>query len=540
MSLFRSCGLSPATLLPAALLLVHSTAAFAAPAPNVLLLIADDMRPWIGAYAAAPVRTPHLDRLADRGLLFNRAYCQNAVCGPSRASFLTGLRPDTTRIFDNDTHFRLHDPRIVTLPQHFRGHGYRTQAAGKIFHPSFAQAYVSARLDDPPSWSEPTWYPPPQYYHTEAGMALAESVFLRHPGCGMYRGETCIHNRLQTPAELTPEERARYGGGEWKRHFVQGALLEAPDVPDSDLGDGQIADRAIEALRAARGGPFFLAVGFLRPHVPFVAPKQYWDLYDRADFDPVANGAMPAGVSIETYPRMHDHWAYEDTVPEGPLDNATARALMHGYAACASFVDAQAGRVLDELERLGLADNTIVVFMGDHGYHLGEQGRWGKQTCYETATRAPLIVAAPGMAARGARTDALVEYVDLFPALCELAGLPAPPALEGASFAPLLDAPDRPWKRAAFSQFPNPVRLSRPEIAPQPGDLMGRAIRTDRHRLVIWEHVLEPEKIEAIELYDYATDPGETHNLADDPAHAATVRELIGMLGAGWRASGPP
>ncbi|MBL7646728.1 MAG: sulfatase [Candidatus Hydrogenedentes bacterium] len=508
--------------------------------PNVLLIMADDMRPWLGAYGESGLRTPHLDRLADAGLVFERAYCQNAVCGPSRASLLTGLRPDTTRIFDNDTHFRTHNPSIVTLPQLFREHGYRTQAIGKIFHPSFAQAYVGARMDDLPSWSEPTWYPPPQYYHTGSGMALAESIFLRHPGCGMYQGATCMHNRLQEAAELTPAQRSLYGGGEWKRHFVQAALCEAPDVPDNELGDGQIADRAIEALQQMKGKPFFLAVGFLRPHVPFVAPKKYWDLYQREAFSPVRNGKAPANLSRATYPAMHDHGAYEGAPPEGPLDDDKARELMHGYAACVSFVDAQAGRVLEELKRLGLAENTIVVFLGDHGYHLGENGRWGKQTCYETATRAPLIVSAPGTKAAGKHTKALVEFVDLFPTLCELAALPAPERLEGSSFARLLDTPERPWKRATFSQFPDPVRVSRPEVLAAPGDLMGRTIRTDRYRLIVWEHVLDPAKVEEVELYDYVSDPGETTNIADDPAQAETLAAMMSILREGWRGSVPP
>lgn len=506
---------------------------------NVLLIMADDMRPWTGAYGAQGLKTPQLDRLAETSLLFTRAYCQDAVCGPSRASLLTGLRPDTTHIFDNDTHFRTHNPGVVTLPQYFRLHGYRTQAIGKIFHPSFAQAYVGARMDDPPSWSEPTWYPSPQYYHTEAGMALAESIFLRHPDCGMYQGATCIHNRLQAETPLTPEQRIRFGNGEWKRHFVQGALCEAPEVPDGELCDGQIADRAVQALQAAKEGPFFLAVGFLRPHTPYVAPKKYWELYRREDFEPVANGTAPRNLTRATYPAMHDHGAYEGAAPDGPLDGATARELMHGYAACVSFVDAQAGRVLEELDRLGLAENTIVIFLGDHGYHLGENGRWGKQTCYETATRAPLIVSAPGMTTAGRQTDALVEFVDLFPTLCELAALPVPPSLEGTSLVPLLADPDRRWKRAAFSQFPDPVRVSRPEIATSPDDLMGRTIRTDRYRLTVWEHVLDPAQVEEIELYDYVDDPGETTNIADEPAQAERLRDLLVVLREGWRASVP-
>lgn len=506
---------------------------------NVLLIVADDLRPWLGCYGYTNLRTPNLDRLASAGIVFDRAYCQDAVCGPSRASLLTGLRPDTTRIFDNDTHFRTHNPALVTLPQRFREQGYRTQAVGKIFHPSFAQAYVGARMDDPPSWSEPTWFPPPQYYFTEAGMAQAEATFLRHPGCGMYQGATCIHNHLQEALSLTPAQQSLYGNGEWKRHFVQAALCEAPDVADSVLADGQIADRAIRALQESKDGPFFLAVGFLRPHVPYVAPKKYWDLYKREEFTPVLNSAIPTGLKLPPYPPTHDHAAYEGAPPEGKLDDDKTRELMHGYAACVSFVDAQAGRVLNELDRLGLRESTTIVFLGDHGYHLGENGRWGKQSCYETATRAPLIVSTPGMKARGTHTNALVEFVDLYPTLCEVAGLSAPDSLEGTSFAPLLDDPDGPWKSAAFSQFPNPVRVSRPEIPAEPGDLMGRAIRTDRYRLILWEHILDAQSIAEVELYDYVNDPGETVNIANNPANAELVGQLTAELRAGWRGALP-
>ena len=503
--------------------------------PNVLFVAVDDLRPLLACYGAPGLHTPHIDALARQGLVFERAYCQNAVCSPSRTSVLTGLRPDSTRIFDNATHFRRYAPDVVTLPQHFKEQGYHTEAIGKIYHSCFENAYVGRTLDDAPSWSVPSWFPPPQYYHTPEGMQTAREVFARQPHCGLEEGRMCIHTRHQEFSPGDGQDRSAAVLDRWREHFVLGPISEAPDVEDDVLYDGQVGARAVASLRSMGAQPWFLAVGFMKPHTPYVAPKRYWDLYQREDFIPAEASGIPEGAPALALLPQHDHAPYSGVPESGPLSDDEARHLAHGYAACVSFIDAQVGRMLRALEDTGQRENTIIVFWGDHGYHLGEQSRWGKQTCYETATRVPLVVQAPGMRAPGQQTRALVELVDLYPSLCELAGLPLPAHLEGDSFAPLLNTPDLAWKPAAFSQFPRPVRLSVPEHPPQPGDCMGYSMRTERYRFTVWQEILSPEKHAGIELYDYAEDALETRNLAVDPGQAALVARLHQDLKRGWR-----
>jgi len=470
--------------------------------PNVLFIAVDDLRPELGCFGKAHVKSPHIDRLAARGMVFRRAYCQQAVCSPSRTSLLTGLRPDSTRVYDLRTHFRKHVPDVVTLPQHFKAHGYHTQAFGKIYHGAFAKAYSTRSLDDPPSWSVPAWLGAPRYYYTPKGVEVARKVF------------ASTAKKKGVPAD------------DWVNHFVRGLATEAPDVPDSTLYDGQVADKAIEALRSLKGKPFFLAAGFLKPHLPFIAPKKYWDLYDRHAIRLADNPFAPKGAPRLALTNWGELRHYADMPKKGPVPDAKARELLHGYRACVSFTDAQIGRLLDELDRLGLRDSTIVVLWGDHGWKLGEHGMWCKHTNFETDANAPLILSAPGMKAAGKTTDALVEFVDIYPTLCELAGLPLPKHLEGSSAAPLLDKPDTPWKPAAFNQYPR-------------GQVMGTSMRTDRWRYTEWRH-RRTKKLVARELYDHRADPAENANVAGRPEHADTVTKLSGMLAAGWRAARPP
>ncbi len=511
--------------------------------PNVLFIVADDLGPHLGAYGNKEVITPHIDRLAARGLVFTRAYCQQAICNPSRASFLTGLRPDSTGVYDLQAHFRERVPNVVTLPQQFKLNGYHTEGIGKIFHAAFATsaegpaAPSGPRLDDPPSWSVPAWRPAPRYYYTDAGIVEARRVF--------------AETRKKSGAEVD----------EYKNTLVRGLATEAPDLPDNVLADGQIADRAIRSLydlkeRQAFGvgnnQPFFLAVGFLKPHMPFIAPKKYWDLYDPAKLTVATNNYPPKNappIALQVF--WNEMRAQSNVTKRGALSPEVGRNLVHGYYACISFIDAQVGRILDELDRLDLAKNTIVVLWGDHGYHLGEHSLWAKLTNFEGATRSPLIVAAPGMKAAGKKTDALVEFVDVYPSLCELSGLPSPSHLEGASFAPLLANPERPWKSAAFSQYwrrgfqkYNVVPLAIPN---PPGydqypreDVMGYTMRTDRYRFTIWHPVGAPDNLIATELYDYVADPDENENFAARPEYASLVAELTKKLRRGWRDARPP
>jgi iduronate 2-sulfatase len=509
---------------------------------NVLMLVADDLRPELACYGADFIRSPNLDRLAAAGVRFDRAYCQYAICGPSRASLLTGLRPDTLKIEDIDTFFRHTVPEVVTLPQYFKEHGYRAIYFGKVFH--------AGQTDDDHSWSA-----------NSAGHERREG--------GEY----------QLPASRAEVQRRRTAaiaayGSAGIDGLAGGPAWEAADAPDNAYPDGRTAEAAVAALHELKtaGQPFFLAVGFHKPHLPFVAPKKYFDLYDPATLPLAVLDHAPADA-----PSLARHSSLElrtrTGVPAaGPIDEAIARELRRAYAACTSFVDAQVGRVLAELDALGLRENTIVIFWGDHGWHLGEFGIWGKATDHEVATRAPLLVSAPGRKARGLGSSALVEFVDVYPTLCELAGLPVPGGLEGTSLVPLLDEPARPWKTAAFSQFPVPAlrewaarplspamrktffgplmdeveaRLRREHGARYDQgiferEIMGYTMRTDRYRFTAWVDRRDPTaEPYALELYDHTVDPQETVNLARQPAQREVVAQLRRQWLAGWRAAKP-
>ncbi len=467
---------------------------------NVLFLVADDLRPELHCYGKSHIHSPHIDQLAQRGLVFERAYCQAAVCRASRVSLLTGLRPDSTEIWTNGSrhkHFRDHLPNIITLPQQFKNHGYHVQSFGKIFHGAFV---VRNRWNDAASWSVPAWFPEPRYYYTEQGIRVARTVFAR-----------------KTKAAGPQID-------DWVNHFVLGLSHEAPDVDDDILQDGQIAARGIQALRELKDKPFFLALGFLKPHLPFIAPKKYWEMYPPEEVPIAPNRTPPKDAP----PFASTNWGhprtYTDFPNQGEPSEKLVRELTRGYFACVSYVDAQIGRVLKELDRLGLREQTIVVLWGDHGWHIGENHIWGKATNFELSTRAPLIVSDPRMKATGNRTYALVEFVDLYPTLCELANLPRPDHLEGISFAPLLEHPDLPWKTAAFSQYPNKSH-------------MGRSIRTERYRFTRWT---KNNKVGGLELYDHQSDPQENINLANMPENTELVQQLTARLTAGWRAARPP
>lgn len=457
-----------------------------APHPNVLLIAIDDLRPALGCYGDAAAITPHMDRLAARGTLFRRAYCQQAVCSPSRLSLLSGRRPDTIRVWDLNTHFRAALPDLVTLPQHFKNHGYSTRSIGKIYHGSGAPA------KDPPSWSHPPLHD---------------------------------HERDAATRYATPENRKGRG--------LKRASMEAADVPDETYLDGLVCKAALDALNAGKmeSQPFFLAVGFRKPHLPFCAPKKYWDMHTA--IPPPASTRHPQGAPELATRSWMELEGYADIPKDGRMDAEKARALCRGYYACVSYIDALAGQLLDHLDALDLAGNTIVCLWGDHGFHLGEQGLWTKANNYELSTRVPLIVAAPGQAP--AVTDALVELVDVFPALSDLAGLPVPAGMEGISFKPLMTAPDQPWKSAAFSQYPRSREGSRHNGS---GDIMGRSIRTLSHLYVEWREN-DTNTLLATELYDHQTDPHEMLNLAGDPIQRHLIRQLRLQLKANWQGALP-
>lgn len=478
--------------------------------PNVLFIAVDDLRPEFGAYGATHVHSPRMDELGRSGVVFTKAYCQMAVCNPSRASLLTGLRPDTLRVWDLKTPFRETMPEAITLPQRFREHGYHTAEIGKIFHNSFP---------DPRSWAEGDLhidgfpFDPDAVYRSEAEVAAIE----------------------QRKRQITAEGRAarfldRYG--QW---YLKHSASEAPDVPDEAYYDGAQTRVAVEKLRefAGRREPFFFGVGYYRPHLPFNAPKRYWDLYDRERLPLAVNPFQPKDAPLMAGNMNRELRGYQDFLGapkphEGSLSEAEARRLRHGYYASVSYVDAQIGKLLDAVDRNGLRENTIVVLWGDHGWKLGEHNGWGKMTNYEVDARVPLIVRAPGV--RSGVCGRIVEFVDLYPTLCELAGVPAVEGLEGQSFVPLLKDRNRKWKSAAFHQFLREGIW----VAPDGVEYMGYAIRTERHRYVEWVR-WKDKQLSGRELYDLQADPHENVNRAGEAQWQGLVKQLSTRLHAGWR-----
>ncbi len=453
--------------------------------PNLLFIAVDDLKPLLGCYGDKTMKSPNIDRLAARGVLFERAYCNQAVCAPSRNALLTGLRPQTLGIYDLGTNFRKSVPGAVTLPQSFMKAGYRTEALGKLFHVGHGNR------EDAASWSVP------HFQAKTVGYALP-----------------------QNKAQITREEALFENKGGNVQQLPRGAAYESADVPDNTYGDGAIADEAIKRLHKAKekpDQPFFLAVGFLKPHLPFCAPKKYWDLYDPAQFK-LAEVRTPPQDAPDFAPQFGGELRQYAGIPErGALPDDLQRNLIHGYHAATSYMDAQLGRVLDALDENGFGKNTIIVLWGDHGWHLGDHGMWCKHTNYEQATRIPLIVSAPGLKS-GVKSQALAETVDLYPTLCELAGVPsaATQKLDGASFAATLKDPTQATKDSII------------HVYPRGQGLLGRAIRTARHRLVEWKKPGESADNAVFELYDYETDPLETKNLAaQQPAVVAQMRAIL-------------
>jgi len=490
------------------------------PLPNILFIPVDDLRPELGAYGDHFIKTPNMDRLASQGITFNRTYCQQAVCNPSRASLLTGLRPDSIQVWDLRTHFRDNVPDVVTLPQFFKQNGYTTIGLGKTFH-----------NNDPDtiSWS-----------------VIPENIdgFPFDPDA-VYANKENLEIQQMKIQKLKDEGKSRIDQvGHW---YVKANATENVDVDDDAYYDGAQTTRAIEILQKLKSEnkPFFLAVGYYRPHLPFNAPKKYWDLYDRSEIPLAENQFIPEGnpaylvhgeAELRGYSDCHDLPLPNDK----PWDEDRQREIKHGYYASVSYTDAQIGRLIDELERLGLAENTIVVLWGDHGWKLGEHNGWCKQTNYEIDTRVPMIISGHGVLARGKHSNALTEFVDIYPTLCEMANFPVPEYLQGTSLVPLLKDPDLEWKTAAYSQFLL-GRYGRTKTIK--GEQMGYAMRTDRYRYVEWYDWIEEEKKADVlifsELFDHQIDPQENINLAADPQYKEIVELLSQQLKMGWRYSIP-
>lgn len=455
-------------------------------APNVLFIMADDFRPELASYGS-PAHTPNLDRLAKQGVQFDRAYCQQAVCNPSRSSMLTGRRPDTLQLWNNGTHFRELNPDVTTLPLWFKEHGYTTRCVGKIFHNWHTQEKGDRR-----SWSAD------EFLHYASHGHDAPLV------------EGPLPPNLVTAPEL--------------RKYTDVPMCECRDVPDEAYYDGRVAAEAVRVLAEVKDKPFFLAVGFWKPHAPFNAPKKYWDLYDPAKL-PALNPARPEGA-----PDLAFHDSTEILGPVKDQKQPTPEqitTMRHGYFANISYLDAQLGKVLDALEATGQAGNTIITFVGDHGYHIGEHRLWGKTSNFEHDAHVPFMIATPGTAHAGARTQALAELVDLFPTLVELCGLPRPDGLDGDSLAAVLKNPAAGVKPAAYTQHPRPAYYDR-EPGKQP-KAMGCSVRTARVRYTEWRD-WKSGAVVATELYTTEADPAELRNRAGEPALAKDQEEAAKLL----------
>ena len=460
------------TAIPSVLLVFCFASVGNSERPNVLLILVDDLKPSFGAYGEAWVHSPNLDRLANRGMRFDAAYCNQAVCAPSRNNLLIGSRSTSTGVYSLGFHFRKAIPNAVTLPEHFKNHGYHAAGIGKVFH------IGHGNINDKRSWSVP--FQPDK---------VIDYVLKESTDGQLTREEAYFSNQQLGQIKSLP----------------RGAAWERSDVDDNAYADGRIATEGVHRLQAYKksGKPFFLALGFTKPHLPFCAPAKYWDLYDADKLPTAAYTQPPSGAPKYAGKTLGELNQYKPIPQDPPLSDEITRKLIHGYYASMSYMDAQVGRVLDELDRLQLDDNTIIVLWGDHGYHLGDHGSWTKHTNYEQANRIPIVIVAPRKTSPQSSSQALVETVDIYPTLCELAGLPipvGPQPIDGDSLVPILDGSEKAVSDHAYHCFPKNGKL-------------GRAIRTQRYRLVEWKPQRGNGPLE-YELYDYQQDPLERANLA--------------------------
>lgn len=469
--------------------------------PNVLFICVDDLRPQLKCYGKSHMVTPNLDRLAGSGVVFNKHFVQVPTCGASRCSMITGKRPRTRLSLSNGAFEGLSrtDPgKPGAMPYYFQQNGYETVSIGKVTH-----------MPNGRRW------PKPAGRYDQAGNMV-------YSGPDDHEPELAFGwDRVSAPTGEWRDPWSAffaYAGGKTRSYGpVKSPATEAADVPETGYPDGLIAEAAMKELRGFNDKPFFLAVGFYKPHLPFCAPKKYWDLYNRADIPLAQHPDPPKNVYAELSLHRNGELTGRYDALADPLNatDAEARRLRHGYAACVSYIDAQIGKLLNELDRLGLRENTIVVVWGDHGWHLGDLHVWGKHTTFEFSMRSSLLVRAPGKAPTGFKSDALVETLDLYPTLADCCGLDAPKGLDGTSFAPLLTKPDHPGKDGAFSYW-------------QKGSHKAVTLRTRRYRIVKW--VDGDGKTAQVELYDHSVDPDETVNVAHD--NPETVEKLLAQLHA--------
>ena len=464
----------------------------AAQKPNVLLILVDDLKPAMRCYGDNAAKTPNMDALARCGMRFDMAYCNQAVCAPSRFTLMLGAHSTSTGLYGLGSHLRKAWPGAVTMPQHFAKHGYRTESLGKVFH------IGHGNHGDPESFSVPHFHDKVLEYldpeSTDGGKLTREEALFTNQKLGQIRS------------------------------LPRGAAYESPMAKDNDYADGRVADETVKRLKAAKqrlakdDTPFFITAGFVRPHLPFSAPKKYWDMHTPAKLPMPVNKAFPKDAPKVALKRGGEIAAFKPVPSNGEIDEELTRKLIHGYYASTSYVDAQIGKVTRALEELGLAKDTIVVLWGDHGWHLGDLSIWTKHTNFEQANRIPIIIVAPGLAKPGSVTSQLAETVDIFPTLSELAGLPAskgPQPIDGVSLVPVLKNLNARVRDHAFHAYPR-------------GKKLGRAVRTQRYRLVEWKNHSDSKAEVEYELYDYKTDPWETQNHhAAKPRIAEKLKKIL-------------
>jgi arylsulfatase A-like enzyme len=495
------------------MLVIFSSNIFAQKKQNILFIAVDDLKPMLNCYGVEDIHSPNIDKLADAGTVFINSQCQQAVCSPSRASLMFGLRPDKTRIWDLQTPVRTATKKNKTVAQHFKENGYETVAFGKIFHISMADDG-----HDTQSWSIPYKEVNQYNYPKELGEPF-----------GTHFQDPELKAELQSSYDALIKKGIKPGQARNQTLQNLKKSTECISVVDEAYQDGQSAINAVNMIKklSNKEKPFFIAVGFKKPHLPFVAPKKYWDLYDRNNIELAKWQKAPVGAPEFAMHTWGELKSYSDIDPEimpsGILNDEKQRELIHGYMASVSYTDAQIGKLIDELKKQGVDGNTVIVLWGDHGWHLGDHNLWCKHSNFEQATRSPLIFVAPQEKA-GQKNSSPVEFVDIYPTLCDLAGVNITEDLDGVSLKPILDGSREKVKEFAISQYPR-------------GANMGYSLRSDRYRYTAWfkydyrgKEKPTKQNLIAEELYDYGTDPDETKNHAEEAEYSGVRKELSEQL----------
>lgn len=490
--------------------------------PNILFVSIDDLRPTLGVYGDTIAITPNIDQLASEGMTFMQTFTQVAVCAPSRASLMTGLRPDSTRVWHLGDKFREIHPNTVTMPQYFSKFGYHTVNLGKIFH---------NYMPDSISWDEPDLRPS-RYLRPD---------WINRDGETFYIDEKVNSSQVRKRDSLLKIRPIRYADG-WNT----GPAWEAANVHDTMYYDGAQNKLAKQTLTriAKMDKPFFMGLGYFRPHLPFAAPKKYWDMYNREKIPLSKNPEIPKNAPLHTMNSMYELRHYDGFNHIGHptssyrMSQDTIQTLRHGYYASVSYVDALLGQLITHMKDIGIYDNTIIILWGDHGWKLGDHNSWGKMTNYNIDLKVPMIIRYPNQENRNAKTYEITELIDMFPSLCELVNIEVPEYMQGTSFVPLLENPNLEWKKAAFSQFHR-----RPKVSADGKRHMGYSMNTENYHYIEWygwdSKTGTKREFESAELYDSKNDPLETINIAQNEELSELVKSLSKQLSDGWRKAKP-